>query len=381
MYETGLLFDILHITSQDWLINWHKQMTSSTNQDDAILSQQVEDLSINNYTDMATTCANCGNEGTNLNICNKCKAATYCNAACKKKHRSKHKQDCEKRAAELAVELHKGKLEQERQAAELRDRELFKEPPPIKDCDICMLPLPQLESGKRYKPCCGNIICAGCIYAVAIRDKNETKCPFCRTPTAVSNKEIVQRIKKRVEIGDAEAIDNMGSYYCYGQYGLPRSINKALELWHRAADLGHTDSYHNIGVAYDFGKGVKMNEKMANHYYELAAMGGNASSRYNIGSSEYRVGNIERALKHQMIAVGSGYSVSLSAIQRMYKDREATKDDYAKALRAYQAYLGEIKSVQRDEAAAAIENYKYYELLSPGAQPPNHIYGKDLPNF
>ena len=124
-----------------------------------------------------------------------------------------------------------------------------------------------------------------------------------------------------------------------------------------------------------------MNEKMANHYYELAAMGGNASSRYNIGSSEYRVGNIERALKHQMIAVGSGYSVSLSAIQRMYKDREATKDDYAKALRAYQAYLGEIKSVQRDEAAAAIENYKYYELLSPGAQPPNHVNGMDLPTF
>ena len=277
--------------------------------------------------------------------------------------------------------MHKEKLEQERQAAELRDRELFKEPPPIKDCDICMLPLPQLDSGKRHKPCCGKMICAGCIYAVALRGKNKTKCPFCRTPTAVSNKEIIKRVKKRMEIGNAEAIDNMGSYYCHGVHGLQKNLNKALELWRRAAELGYTESYHNIGVAYDFGKGVKRNEKMANHYYELAAMGGNASSRYNIGSSEYIVGNIERALKHFMLSAGGGYNVSLRAIQQMYKEGEATKDDYIQAIRGYQAYLGEIKSVQRDEAAAAIEGSKYYELLSPGAQPPNHVNGKDLPNF
>ena len=38
---------------------------------------------------------------------------------------------------------------------------------------------------------------------------------------------------------------------------------------------------------------------------------------------------------------------------------DATKDDYTKALRSYQAYLVEIKSAQRDQATAADENYKY----------------------
>ena len=40
-----------------------------------------------------SVCANCGKEGSsdNMNICNKCKKAKYCNAACKKKHRHKHK--------------------------------------------------------------------------------------------------------------------------------------------------------------------------------------------------------------------------------------------------------------------------------------------------
>jgi hypothetical protein len=37
------------------------------------------------------------------------------------------------------------------------------------------------------------------------------------------------------------------------------------------------------------------------------------------------------------------------------------KIDYTKALQGYQKYLGEVKSSQRDQAAAAREDYKYIE--------------------
>ena len=37
----------------------------------------------------------------------------------------------------------------------------------------------------------------------------------------------------------------------------------------------------------------------------------------------------------------------------MYGYGHATKDDYAEALQSYQAYLDEVKSDQRDQAAAA----------------------------
>ena len=47
-------------------------------------------------------------------------------------------------------------------------------------------------------------------------------------------------------------------------------------------------------------------------------------------------------------------------IQQMYRDGYATKDDYTKALQSYQAYLEEIKSIQRDNAAAFSDQYKYY---------------------
>ena len=61
-----------------------------------------------------------------------------------------------------------------------------------------------------------------------------------------------------------------------------------------------------------------------------------------------------------MISARSGKSNSVKCIQDMYSDGQATKDDYMKALKLYQTYLGEIKSAQRDEAAAADEENRYY---------------------
>ena len=81
--------------------------------------------------------------------------------------------------------------------------------------------------------------------------------------------------------------------------------------------------------------------------------------RYNLGVYEQRAGNMNKALKHYMIAAGGGHNNSLKVIQELYTNGHATKDDYAKALRAYQAYLVEIKSPQRDKAAAAYA-IRYY---------------------
>ena len=49
-------------------------------------------------------------------------------------------------------------------AAEVHhDNQLFSLPPKSEDCPTCGLILPQLESGKRYQPCCGKLVCSGCL--------------------------------------------------------------------------------------------------------------------------------------------------------------------------------------------------------------------------
>jgi len=100
--------------------------------------------------------------------------------------------------------------------------------------------------------------------------------------------------------------------------------------------------------------------KKAQYYYELGAMKGNAYARHCVGLVEEDIGNTDRALKHWMIAVGGGYKNSLKKIQYLFEDGHVTKEDYTRALRSYQEYLGEIKSAQRDEASAASEEYLCY---------------------
>jgi len=212
-------------------------------------------------------------------------------------------------------------------------------------------------------PCCGKELCTGCVHAFQSRvtKRKDDKCPFCRAPTPESDEEIIKRLEKRMELNDAEAIYNMGCHYCNGHYGLPRDHAKALELWHRASELGSADAYCNVATAYRIGRGLEVDEKKAEHYAELAAIQGESKARYNLGVVELQADNYNRALKHFMIAARNGYSNSLEGIKVMYLGGDATKDDYAKALRSYQLYLHEIKSDQRDEAAAFSDEYKYYE--------------------
>ena len=84
--------------------------------------------------------------------------------------------------------------------------------------------------------------------------------------------------------------------------------------------------------------------------------------RVHHGFERFNALNYDRALKHYMIAVRGGDNDSLDVIKIMLKLKRghATKEDYSKALVARQAYLDEIKSPQRDEAAAFGEQYKYY---------------------
>jgi len=140
---------------------------------------------------------------------------------------------------------------------------------------------------------------------------------------------------------------------------LPQNYAKALELWHRAAELGSSDAYYNIGIAYDSGLGVERDEKKANHYYELAAIRGDPYARHNLGAYEARAGNMDRALKHWMIATKDGDSNSLQNIKDLYIVGNATKDDYEKALCCYELCVNVIKNDQRDKAAAILGNSYY----------------------
>ena len=145
----------------------------------------------------------------------------------------------------------------------------------------------------------------------------------------------------------------LGGLYDHGRYGLRQNMAKAHKLWLRAGELGCTSAYNDIGITYRTGEGVERNMKKSMYYSALAAMGGDVTARHNLGCFEEEAGNMDRAVKHYMIAAGAGYDDSLKAIRDGFLNGQVTKDDFEKALRAHKEAKDELKSDQREAAAAA----------------------------
>ena len=159
-------------------------------------------------------------------------------------------------------------------------------------------------------------------------------------------------MKKRADAGDADAFLLLGNLYDDGDVGFPQDRNKAMQLFLRAGKLGSASAYNKIGIAYINERGVERDMKKAKYYYELAAMGGNVMARGNLGGLEYHAGNMSRAMKHWMISAGAGDDVSLKKIRDCFLEGHATKDDFENALRAHKESADEMKSEQREAAAA-----------------------------
>ena len=89
---------------------------------------------------------------------------------------------------------------------------------------------------------------------------------------------------------------------------------------------------------------------------EQAAIGGHPYARHNLGYYENRNGNIERAVKHWIIAANLGYEVSMQALWLKFKDGSITKEDLEMTLRSHQAAIDAMENPQRDKADAELRS-------------------------
>ena len=328
----------------------------------------------NDDQDSQLTCANCGKEGNydDMNTCNKCKEVKYCNAACKKKHRKKHKKVCERRVAELHEEA------------------LFKEHPPNEECPICLIPLQHGRDLSTFKSCCGKRICNGCILTMLINTRGVDKCPFCRKIQVSTNKEHNKRMKSLIDNGNAEAHYILAGYYNSGVLGHNgendgrRDLAKANEFFLKAGELGCDAAYLALGDSYRLGNGVEVDKTKAKHYYELAAMMGSVHARHNLGCEEEQAGNIHAAYRHYILAARAGFARSMGKVKQgffstspdgpilsfvafmgtvtaeEYARGDIKEDKHSTALQLYHntlvSYFGRCKEMEndaRDKAAAS----------------------------
>ena len=72
---------------------------------------------------------------------------------------------------------------------------------------------------------------------------------------------------------------------------------------------------------------------------------------------EKKNGNVERAVKHFIIAAKLGHEESMKALWSHYSDGNITKEDLDATLRTHQAAITAMKSAQRDAAEAVWKNH------------------------
>jgi len=79
-------------------------------------------------------------------------------------------------------------------------------------------------------------------------------------------------------------------------------------------------------------------------------MNGSITARNNLGCTEGKAGNMDRAMKHFILAARVGHERSLNNVKIGFRSGVVTKDVYASTLR-YQQIQDEMKSDERDKAA------------------------------
>lgn len=86
--------------------------------------------------------------------------------------------------------------------------------------------------------------------------------------------------------GNAKAQHNLGVMYDYGR-GIPQDYIKALTWYRRAAEQGIPEAQHNLGLMYYNGQGIPQNYTEAAKWYRRAAEQGMADSQVNLGIMYY----------------------------------------------------------------------------------------------
>ncbi|KAK1747261.1 hypothetical protein QTG54_002605 [Skeletonema marinoi] len=170
------------------------------------------------------------------------------------------------------------------------------------------------------------------------------KCPFCRHPSLATEEVRFLMNVKRADANDPAAIFQMG-VKCLkeGDY------DGAFQYWTKAAGLGDVTAHFNLSLMYHNGE-VGKDKKKELHHLEQAAIGGHPTARHNLGCIEGGNGRTDRAVKHWIMASKLGEDAALSSLRSFYSKGFVGKEDFASALRGYQAAVDATKSHQREAA-------------------------------
>ncbi len=156
--------------------------------------------------------------------------------------------------------------------------------------------------------------------------------------------------KKAAELGQVDAMCNLGVCYDYGK-GVDKDEAKAFEWYKKAAEFGQVDAMRNLGNCYANGDSVAKDEAKAFEWYKKAAEFGQVDAMRNLGncySNGKGVAHDEsKAFEWYKKAAGLGQADAMFNLAICYAQGSGIKKDVVKAVEWYKkaADLGEVAAM------------------------------------
>ena len=233
------------------------------------------------------------------------------------------------------------------------------------ECPICMLPFPPRGgvNSTIYWYCCGKTICGGCAFGASkaqrksggdleMAFKKLMICPFCRSNMSnyPTEKSQAKQEMKRANAGQPDSMYRVADYYFRGMMGVQQDKTKGWKWFHLALEAGSGQAAWEIGTCYFYGDGVDHDVEKALEYYQMAVELGFEGAYPNIGFVLMERGEIEKGMLNFRKAVmcGISYDGFFDELRRGFKNGFITKEEYAFTLRTHQTAVDETKSEERE---------------------------------
>jgi TPR repeat protein len=137
-------------------------------------------------------------------------------------------------------------------------------------------------------------------------------------------------------------------------------FSEALEVWQPLARQGNADAQINLGIMYDYGKGVAENPALAAHWYLRAAEQGHASAQFNLGQLYLQGKGVEQntqlAIHWLQQAAHQDFAIAQYNLGVLYAEGKRMPVENNKAVKwFYQAGLAYLQTGNLDKSRESLQ--------------------------
>lgn len=150
----------------------------------------------------------------------------------------------------------------------------------------------------------------------------------------------VEYLTKAADLGNGDALFELGLDYFYGKYVAAQSDEKAVECFMKGGEAGHHACAKNVGLCYKDGRGVPQDNAKAMEWLEKAADLGSVDAYLQLGNAYNDNGiwsvDYQKAAEYYQKAYNAGAAEGALRLGIMYESGHGVDADLEEALKLYQ---------------------------------------------